>query len=260
MELENTSAAAWSADFEQLSDLIVETEDIKAFLDGMACLAAKVVSRSAGTRVECGVTLGRHKRPGTIGGSTDKAMALERMEQTLGEGPCIDALVNGRPVLLDDAHASPQWPDYRGALSAAGMHSALGVPLALAEDGAAVLTFFSTAPGSFTRDVVAEALTFSELASKALRVALRITSLNELAEHLDAAIKSRSVIDTACGVIISQNRCTQDEAFAILRKASSDRNQKLHDLAAALVDGVGHQQTSPARGGASHAKRPVTRT
>ncbi len=124
------------------------------------------------------------------------------------------------------------------------------MPLALAEDGAAVLTFFSPpGPGSFTRDVVAEALTFSELASKALRVALRITSLNELTENLDAAIKSRSVIDTACGVIISQNRCTQDEAFAILRKASSDRNQKLHDLAAALVDGVGHQQSIPARAG-----------
>ena len=257
--MENTTAA-WSADFEQLSDLIVETEDIKAFLDGMACLAATVVSRSAGTRVECAVTLGRHKRPGTIGGSTDKAMELERIEQTLGEGPCIDALVNGRPVLLDDAHASPQWHDYCGALSAACMRSTLGVPMVLEDDGVAVLVFFAPAPGSFTRQVVAVALTFSELAGKALRVALRITSLNELAEHLDAAIKSRSVIDTACGVIISQNGCTQDEAFAILRKASSDRNQKLHDLAAALVDGIGHQQTIPAGGGANRLKRPVART
>ncbi|MET3370128.1 UNVERIFIED_CONTAM: transcriptional regulator with GAF, ATPase, and Fis domain [Jeotgalibacillus campisalis] len=258
--MENTTAAAWSADFEQLSDLIAETEDIKAFLDGMACLAAKVVSRSAGTRVECAVTLGRHKRPGAIGGSTDKAVVLDRIEQSLGEGPCIDALINGHPVLLNDAHASSQWGEYCSALSAANVHSALGVPLALAEDGAAVLTFFSAAAGSFTRDVIAEALTFSELASKALRVALRLTSLNELAHHLDAAAKSRSVIDTACGVIIAQNGCTQDEAFAILRKASSDRNQKLHDLAAALVDGVGHQQPVPGRGGASHPRRPAPRS
>ena len=109
-------------------------------------LAATVVSRSAGTRVECAVTLGRHKRPGTIGGSTDKAMVLERIEQTLGEGPCIDALVNGRPVLLDDAHASPQWHDYCGALSAACMRSTLGVPMVLEDDGVAVLVFFAPAP------------------------------------------------------------------------------------------------------------------
>ncbi|WP_416429825.1 ANTAR domain-containing protein [Paenarthrobacter nicotinovorans] len=49
---------------------------------------------------------------------------------------------------------------------------------------------------------------------------------------------NRAAIDTACGVIISQSRCTHDEAFRMLRKASNDRNQKLHDLARTLVAGV----------------------
>jgi AmiR/NasT family two-component response regulator len=67
--------------------------------------------------------------------------------------------------------------------------------------------------------------------------------LNENAADLDAAMNNRSVIDTACGVIISQNRCTPQEAFDILRKASNDRNHKLHDLARVLVAGVpAHQQ------------------
>lgn len=184
------------------------------------------------------MTLGRRKRTATIGGSSDQAMLLDRIEQSLEQGPCIDALESGRPVLLDDALSSPQWSDYCQALAAAGMRSTLGVPMELEQGSAAVLNFFAPRPGTFTRSVVADSLTFAGIASKALRVALRITALNEAAEDLDAAMGSRSVIDTACGVIISQNRCTHEEAFEILKKASNDRNQKLNELARALVDGV----------------------
>ncbi|WP_286179651.1 GAF and ANTAR domain-containing protein [Arthrobacter sp. ISL-95] len=201
------------------------------------------MTRSSGTRIECAVTLGRRKRTDTIGGSSDQAMLLNRIEQTLGQGPCIDALDSGRPVLLHDAQASPQWGDYCGALCVAGMRSTLGVPMELEQDSAAVLNFFAPTPGTFTPDAVADALTFAGMAGKALQVAIRIPTLNEAAEDLDAAMESRSVINRACGVIISQNRCTHDEAFRILRKASNDRNQKLRELAQSLVDGVGAHKT-----------------
>ncbi|MDR6989134.1 hypothetical protein J2Y66_003649 [Paenarthrobacter nitroguajacolicus] len=228
-----------SGDVERLADLLVSADNVKAFLDGMTGLGADALTRSTGTRIECAVTLGRRKRTATIGGSSDQAMLLDRIEQTLEQGPCIDAMDSGRPVLLDDALSSPQWSDYCAALAAAGMRSTLGVPMELGRDGAAVLNFFAPAPGTFAREAVTDALSFAGIAGKALRVAIRITALNEATEDLDAAMKSRSIIDTACGVIISQNRCTHEEAFNILRKASNDRNQKLRDLAQRLVDGVG---------------------
>ena len=77
---------------------------------------------------------------------------------------------------------------------------------------------------------------------QALRVALLIRRLNELTEDLDAAMETRSVINISCGVIIAQKGCTLDEAIAILRNASSDRNQKLRDLARDLVTGVSRSQ------------------
>lgn len=88
-------------------------------------------------------------------------------------------------------------------------------------------------------------MTFAEVAGKALRVAIRITALSEAAEDFNAALKSRSVIDTPSGVIMAQNRCTHEEAFHILRRVSNDRNQKLHDLARWLVDGVAIRQEPP---------------
>lgn len=33
---------------------------------------------------------------------------------------------------------------------------------------------------------------------------------------------NRSVIDLACGMIMAQNRCSKDEAFEVLTRASND--------------------------------------
>jgi AmiR/NasT family two-component response regulator len=45
------------------------------------------------------------------------------------------------------------------------------------------------------------------------------------------ACESRTTIDLATGIIMEQIRCSQDEAFTLLRNASQSRNQKLHDVA-----------------------------
>lgn len=83
------------------------------------------------------------------------------------------------------------------------------------------------------------------MAGQALRLALRIVTADQLAENLKAAMESRTAIDLACGIIMAQNRCTRDQAFSILRRASSTRNQKLNTLAKEIIDGLaGTQDTA----------------
>jgi AmiR/NasT family two-component response regulator len=48
----------------------------------------------------------------------------------------------------------------------------------------------------------------------------------------------------AVGIIMAQNRCSQHDAFEILKTASSTRNSKLHDVAASVVNSLGQ---GPAR-------------
>jgi AmiR/NasT family two-component response regulator len=52
-----------------------------------------------------------------------------------------------------------------------------------------------------------------------------------LTSQLRTALASRAVIDRALGVIMAQERCTQAQAFAILRSASQHRNVTLPDIA-----------------------------
>jgi transcriptional regulator with GAF, ATPase, and Fis domain len=219
----------------QLQDLIMDTENVEDFLDRLAGFAAATLSRSVGAEIECGVTLQRRKRTMTVAGSSPRAVTLDRIEQSLGDGPCIAALRAKAVVLLADVDTDARWPDYQRQLAAHGCRSTLGVPLEIGQDAAAALNFFASGTGLFTEEIAAEAAGFADLAGRALRLAVRIGTAQSRAEDLQAAMEHRTAIDLACGVIMAQSRCSQDEAMAILTKVSSNRNQKLRDVAADIL-------------------------
>lgn len=80
--------------------------------------------------------------------------------------------------------------------------------------------------------------TYSYRASKALRLAVRISQPAEAKAHLTAALESRTTIDLATGAIMAQNRCSQETAIKILKTTSSTRNLKLRDIATSVVASV----------------------
>ena len=225
-------------DLERLQDLTTEMGDIKGFLDGMTGLAADALSRACGARIECAVTLHRRKRSATIAGSSDDAIILDGIEQRLGDGPCLEALHTGVPVLLGDAVSDPRWPEFGLELADKDFRSALGVPLELGGNASAVLNFFAVHTGVFTKERIADAQRFADLAARALRLGIRIAAAELRADDLTAALDSRTAIDLARGIIMAQNRCTAEEAFEILRRVSSNRNEKLHVVAGGVVAGI----------------------
>jgi len=222
----------------QLQDLIVGTENVEDFLERLAEFAASTLSHSLGTDIECGVTLQRRKKTMTVAGSSSNAVMLDRIEQSLGDGPCVEALRTKGTVLLADVDTDPRWPEYQQQLKEHGCRSTLGVPLEIGEESAAALNFFASTTGVFTAAIVAEASGFADLAGRALRLAVRIGTAQARAEDLQAAMEHRTSIDLACGVVMAQNRCSQDEAMRILTRVSSNRNQKLRDVAADVLKNV----------------------
>lgn len=218
-------------DFQRLHKLIAGTDDIQSFLDGMTRYAANTLSRATGARIECAVTLWRRKRAVTLAGSSDDAILWDGIEQALGDGPVLESLQTHQPVLLADTGADSPWPEYAATLDAAGARSVLATPLELGNDASAALNFFAPATGVFTDRTVEEAVAFADMAGQALRLALRIATADLLATDLKAAMERRTVIDLSTGIIMAENRCTQDQAFEFLHQASQNRNQKLHDVA-----------------------------
>ena len=66
----------------------------------------------------------------------------------------------------------------------------------------------------------------------------RFEQWQALRRELDQAqtnLAERKVIERAKGIVMKQRRCTEDEAYAMLRKLAMDRNQRLAHVAESVI-------------------------
>ncbi|WP_411732859.1 GAF and ANTAR domain-containing protein [Paeniglutamicibacter sp.] len=220
--------------FGELCDLVSEMEDLQGLLESLAVHASAALSRVLGARVECSVALHRNKHPATIAGSDARVVLLEGVGKFLDEGPFRHALRTGLPVILPDSSDS-RWPGFEREMTVRGFTGLLVIPLDVGPRATATLNLFAGEIDIFSNGLAPDALGFADEGSRALRMALRIADAERKTEDLSAALEYRTAIDLARGIVMAQSRCTAAEAFEVLCKASSNRNQKLHDVAFEVV-------------------------
>ena len=225
-----------------LQDLVLESNDVQEFLNGMVAVAATAFSGSYG-EVFCGVTLLRPHSMVTVASSSEEAQRMDEIQYGFDDGPCLRAARDGVTVHIADFLAETRFPEYREAIAANGIRSALGIPIRLESGTSAGLDFYSTQAHAFDDKGITVAEGFARDASRSLRLAVRVARLSDEAANRRTAMESRTAINMAVGAIMAQNRCGQDEAIAILRRASNARNVKLKELAESILASLG--QTGP---------------
>ncbi|MHC5557887.1 GAF and ANTAR domain-containing protein [Kocuria sp. U4B] len=221
-----------------LHELLLDSEDITGFLDAFTASIAEALATD-GEQVWCAVTLLRPKRSATVAASSAQAEALDEIQYHYGDGPCLTAAREHRMVHVADTRTDPRWPEYGKAAAANGILSALGVPFDLGGEAAAGLDVYADTVDKHDAATIKVIQGQVAQASTVLRLAVRLAGHRDAAADLQAAMASRTSIDLAVGIIMGQNRCTQERAFEILRAASNHRNIKLREPAAQLVAQVG---------------------
>lgn len=161
---------------------------------------------------------------------------LERLQASLGEGPCTDVLGGQNSVYVADMLQDTTWPQFAPVAVAAGLRSALAYRLFVGEETLGALQLFARLPGAFNATDRAQGLLFAAHAAMALNVARTQEIQEQRAENLQAAMVSREVIGQAQGILMERERITADQAFQLLRHSSQRLNLKLRDVAQALVD------------------------
>ena len=237
MDASPNTAALQDGIVSRLQDLVLQTADAQDFYKELAVFSASLLA-PPGVDVYCNVTVARRKRPVTVAWSTPRAKAMDELQYAFGDGPCLAAMQTGATVHVRDVDTESRWPDYVQAVAAHGVRSILGVPLQLEGDSSAALNIYSSVPHGFATEDIARAEVFGAQSAKTLKLELRFAQLRDAKEDLEAAMKSRTAIDVAVGVIMAQSRCSQGDAMAILTKASNSRNVKLRDVAARVISSV----------------------
>ncbi|MEC4016970.1 ANTAR domain-containing response regulator [Streptomyces sp. H27-D2] len=151
-----------------------------------------------------------------------------------GEGPIPAALDTGLPVGAEDLLMDHRWPEYRAEALEAGIRSSATLPYH--HDGLTVtVTLYGFRPGVIGEKTRSVTALLGDLATTGLARERRYRAALAEVDQLDTALRTRPVVDQACGILMYVLECDADAAFDILRRMSQRTNRKLSDLAQALV-------------------------
>ncbi|HEY3868223.1 MAG TPA: GAF and ANTAR domain-containing protein [Actinocrinis sp.] len=218
----------------QLLRLLAESPELDGFLTAIVRLAAQAVPAAAA----CGLTVCRDGQAFTAAGSDAFAAQIDEIQYEFDQGPCLEAIRTGKAIEIDDLAGDERWELFRPRALAHGAASSLSYPLAVNGQVVAALNLYATRRDAFGPTDRAIAQTISEHCTAALAVILRQAEQELVQQQLDDAMRSRSVIDQAIGILMAQRRCTAGQAFEVLRQASQHRNRKLRQVATDIIVNV----------------------
>ena len=191
-----------------------------------------------------GITMLVEGRPRTAVFTDDAAPQIDVAQYETGIGPCLDAFRHKQVFRIDDMDKDQQWPPFSEAAAAHGIRSSLSLPMIARHEGVGALNFYSRTPAGFSDDDATVGLQFASQAAIVLANAQAYWDAHQLSQDLAEAMRSRATIEQAKGILMGAQRCSADEAFQVLVRASQRENRKLRDVAAEIV-----ARTADARGG-----------
>lgn len=205
-----------------------------------ALVVAGSVRELVRREAEVSVTVIEHGRARTAAFTDDLAVQLDERQYASGFGPCLDAARTGRTITLVLEEAQDRYPEFvRAALRRRLSHTlSVPVPVPARSGWAAALNLYGLSAGPFSPSTRAHVERFAPFAGTFLANLQRHHEALQLAEGMQHAMQSRAVIEQAKGVLMARERCSSDEAFALLVRKSQRDNVKLRDVAAALVERV----------------------
>lgn len=161
--------------------------------------------------------------------------ALVSVQDLCGDGPIPAAEEGGDPVDASDLLNDRRWPDYRALALDSGVRSSVTIPFR-SGDLTVTLSLYSFRPGSLEAAPHGPIRALGDLAASCLvRDRSYQAALTEV-DQLGSALRSRPVVDQACGIVMHVLGCAPDDAFTVLRRISQRTNRKLTDVASAVVE------------------------
>jgi hypothetical protein len=187
----------------------------------------------------CGLSLFADQAPQmTVAATDERARLLEELQFTLGEGPCIDAFSQGRPVSQPELAATGprRWPGFGPAALDAGVRAVWAFPLQLGGIRLGVLDLYRETAGMLDVDQTAEALAFADAATLLLLYLQEQAPPGGLHPVFDGAWSLRAEVHQATGMISVQAGVGLSAALLLLRAHAFGNGRPIGQVAADVVN------------------------
>lgn len=218
---------------------------LRAMADAAPGASASMVDRVCAAAVEllslsgAGLSLmADGELRGSAGVSEPGIAAVQELQLTLGEGPCVDAWGSMEPVLeadlADPAHA--RWPAFAHAGVQAGVRAVFAFPLRLGAAGIGVLVLYRDRPAPLGDEELALGLVLAEVATHTILGLQAGAPAEQLHVLLADEPAHWAEIHQATGMVSAQLGVSLDDAFVRLRSHAFANDRALREVAGDVVD------------------------
>jgi hypothetical protein len=217
--------------FASLAKLVYSGSGSDEVLEAICAVAVEIIP---GADHACISTLVGHEQLSTRASSDEVASQMDSLESEAHEGPCVDAIIEDSVQHDPDISLACKWPILaRLTLERTPVRGMLGFQLFDGLDNRAAFNVFSDTRGALTSESVDVGAVLAAFTSVALAASERQTT----AENLRKGLESNREIGKAIGLLMAAHKVNDEEAFEILRSASSRTNTKLATLADKINEG-----------------------
>jgi hypothetical protein len=223
------------------------------------CLAASEVLPASGVGVS---VMSDEGALGVAAASDEVTRRLGELQIALGEGPCVDAFADSRPVLVPDLRERKayRWPGYTGAATALGVRAVFSFPLQVGAARLGAMDVYRREEGILSDGALGLALAFAEVTVENLLDAQAGGGEPPTGDGLDHVLDANYVIYQAQGMTMVDLGVSLAEALIRLRAHAFAEDRLLTEVAHDVVEGRlrlerdVHDAAAPADGG-DHPRR-----
>ena len=218
----------------EMADTLVADFDVVELMQHLVDEAVTLFGAS-----QAGLLLGDQRSGIRVVATTSENMqVLELFQVQSDEGPCLDCLRTGAPVLVPDlAEAQDRWPKFAAQAESQGFRSVHALPLRLRSEVIGAMGLFHSEAGALDSGDLRAAQALADIATIGILQQRTIIRGEVLAEQLQTALNSRVVIEQAKGVLAATGGIDVETAYRRLRAYCRPRNLGLTATAAAIAAG-----------------------
>jgi GAF domain/ANTAR domain len=175
---------------------------------------------------------------GSVCVSNAMTEAVEEVQYTLGEGPCMDAFSSKVPVLVPDLASSElhQWSGFRLGIAGFGIRAAFGFPLLVGPICIGALNLYHDRPGELSRDQYGDAVIVAHLVARSVLGWQSAAEAGTLAWQLEQVPSHRAVIHQAAGMVSVQAGVAVGDGLDLLRAHAFAEGRPIGQVATDVVD------------------------
>jgi hypothetical protein len=188
-----------------------------------------------------GVSLvdGKYRLP--LGASDEVAALAERLQFTLGEGPCLEAAAHGQVTVAGMPEIALRWPAMADELASRTPYRAIVcLPLPLGPHMTGALDLYLADAGDADAIGLSAATAVAQEAARVLGPAADSAAAKDPRPPWAGApsAAARGSVWIAAGMVMADAHLSARDALAVLRAYAYARTQTLEDTAAALTAGA----------------------